>query len=84
MTATATRPAADRLHFTGDSEADRLIAADPFALLVGFALDQQVTVQKAFSGPKELRRRLGYLDPSRIAAHRTRLRSSRSSRRPTA
>jgi len=68
MTATATRPAADRLHFTGDSEADRLIAADPFALLMGFALDQQVTVQKAFSGPKELRRRLGYLDPSRIAA----------------
>jgi len=68
MTATATRPAADRLHFTGDSEADRLIASDPFALLMGFALDQQVTVQKAFSGPKELRRRLGYLDPARIAA----------------
>jgi uncharacterized HhH-GPD family protein len=68
MTATATRPATDRLHFTGDSEADRLIASDPFALLMGFALDQQVTVQKAFSGPKELRQRLGYLDPPRIAS----------------
>src|SRR4029077_18342352 len=68
MTATAAPPATDRLYFTGDAEADRLIASDPFALLMGFALDQQVTVQKAFSGPKELRRRLGYLDPARIAA----------------
>jgi uncharacterized HhH-GPD family protein len=67
MTATAVPPAADRLHFTGDAEADRLLVSDPFALLMGFALDQQVTVQKAFSGPKELRRRLGYLDPPRIA-----------------
>jgi len=58
----------DRLPFTGDDEADRLLASDPFALLVGFALDQQVTVQKAFSGPAELRRRLGHLDPARIAA----------------
>ena len=39
------------LPFTGDPDADRLIAADPLALLIGFALDQQVTVQKAFSGP---------------------------------
>lgn len=68
MTATAAPPAVDRLHFTGDAEADRLLVSDPFALLMGFALDQQVTVQKAFSGPKELRRRLGYLDPPRIAA----------------
>jgi uncharacterized HhH-GPD family protein len=37
------------------------------ALLIGFALDQQVTVQKAFSGPAELKRRLGSLDPARIA-----------------
>jgi len=55
------------LPFTGDPEADRLLAEDPFALLVGFALDQQVTVQKAFSGPAELKRRLGHLDPARIA-----------------
>ncbi len=57
----------ERLHFTGDDEADRLIAADPFALLVGFALDQQVPVPTAFSGPLKLKRRLGRLDPSEIA-----------------
>jgi uncharacterized HhH-GPD family protein len=59
---------ADALHFTGDPEADRLLVADPFALLVGFALDQQVSVPKAFAGPLELKRRLGTLDPGRIAA----------------
>jgi uncharacterized HhH-GPD family protein len=64
MTATL---ATDRLHYTGDPEADRLIASDPFALLVGFALDQQVTVQKAFFGPLDLKRRIGHLDPRRIA-----------------
>ena len=58
----------EALHFTGNREADRLIAADPMALLIGFALDQQVSVQKAFSGPMELRRRIGTLDPARIAA----------------
>ncbi|MDA8237132.1 MAG: DNA repair protein [Chloroflexi bacterium] len=61
-----TRPAS--LPFTGDAEADALLAADPLALLVGFALDQQVTVQKAFAGPLELRRRVGTLDPAAIAA----------------
>ena len=64
----ATASAPTELHFTPDPEANRLIAADPNALLIGFALDQQVTVQKAFSGPLELRRRLGHLDPARIAA----------------
>jgi uncharacterized HhH-GPD family protein len=58
----------DRLPFTGDDEADRLLATDPFALLIGFELDQQVTVQKAFFGPAELRRRIGHLDAARIAA----------------
>jgi uncharacterized HhH-GPD family protein len=58
----------DRLPFTGDDEADRLLVAEPLALLIGFALDQQVTVQKAFSGPAELKRRLGHLDAARIAA----------------
>lgn len=56
------------LPFTGDPEADALIASDPLALLVGFTLDQQVTVQKAFAGPLELRRRLGTLDAGEIAA----------------
>ena len=66
MTATKAHP--DRLHFTGDDEADRLLATDPLALLIGFALDQQVSVQKAFSGPAEIRRRLGHLDAARLAA----------------
>jgi len=56
-----------RLPFTGNDDADALLASDPLALLIGFALDQQVTVQKAFSGPWELQRRLGHLDARRIA-----------------
>jgi len=63
-----TTTANDRLYFTGDDEADRLLIAEPLALLIGFALDQQVTVQKAFSGPLELKRRIGGLDAARIAA----------------
>ena len=58
----------DALHFTGDDEADALIAQDPLALLIGFALDQQVTVQTAFAGPLKLRQRLGSLDAGTIAA----------------
>jgi len=58
----------DRLHFTGNDDADRLLAEEPLALLIGFALDQQVTVQKAFSGPLELQRRLGGLDAAGLAA----------------
>lgn len=57
----------ERLHLTGVDEADRLLATDPLALLIGLALDQQVPVQKAFSGPWELGRRLGHLDARRIA-----------------
>ena len=57
----------DRLHFTGSDEANALIASDPMALLVGFTLDQQVSVQKAFSGPAELRRRVGSLDAATLA-----------------
>ena len=56
------------LPFTGNAAADRLLVVEPLALLIGFALDQQVTVQKAFSGPAELKRRLGHLDAARIAA----------------
>ena len=58
----------DRLYFTESDEANALNASDPMALLIGFALDQQVTVQKAFSGPLALRERLGTLDPAAIAA----------------
>jgi len=58
----------DQLHFTPSDEANALIATDPMALLVGFVLDQQVTVQKAFSGPLALRERLGSLDADTLAA----------------
>ena len=59
----------DRLHFTADDAANALIATDPMALLIGFALDQQVTVQKAFAGPLALKERLGgTLDASAVAA----------------
>ncbi len=54
---------AERLYFTESDEANELIARDPMALLIGFALDQQVPVQKAFCGPLELRERVGSLDP---------------------
>jgi uncharacterized HhH-GPD family protein len=58
----------DRLYFTDSDEANALIASDPMALLVGFALDQQVSVQKAFSGPLALKERLGSIDPGALAA----------------
>ena len=64
--ASATKP--DRLWFTPDDAANELIARDPFALLIGFALDQQVSVQKAFSSPRDLKERLGgELDACKIA-----------------
>lgn len=55
------------LYFTGNTEADRLIAAEPLALLIGFVLDQQVTVPTAFAGPLKLQQRLGGLDAAAIA-----------------
>ncbi len=57
----------DRLYFTESDEANALIAADPMALLVGFALDQQVSVQKAFAGPLALQERLGAIDAATLA-----------------
>jgi uncharacterized HhH-GPD family protein len=58
----------DHLYFTDSDEANALIANDPMALLIGFALDQQVTVGQAFLGPLRLRERLGTLDAGAIAA----------------
>ena len=63
--ATVTKPRA--LHYTGNNAADALLAKDPMALLIGFALDQQVSVQTAFSGPLKLKQRLGTLDARAIA-----------------
>jgi uncharacterized HhH-GPD family protein len=57
----------DRLHFTESDEANALLVSDPMALLVGFVLDQQVSVQKAFSGPLALKERLGALDAATLA-----------------
>jgi uncharacterized HhH-GPD family protein len=58
----------DRLHFTDSDDANALIASDPMALLVGFVLDQQVTVQKAFAGPLALQERLGAIDAVTLAS----------------
>ena len=57
----------DRLHFTDSDEANALIGCDPMALLVGLALDQQVTVQQAFLGPLRLRERLCAIDADTLA-----------------
>src|SRR5215210_7222038 len=58
----------ERLYFTESDEANALIASDPMALLVGFVLDQQVSVQKAFCGPLALSQRLGALDAATLAS----------------
>jgi uncharacterized HhH-GPD family protein len=65
--ASRTKPKPEALHFTGDDAADRLLAEEPLALLIGFALDQQVPVQWAFSAPLKLKERIGSLDAGRIA-----------------
>src|ERR1700716_2953538 len=57
----------ERLYFTDSDEANVLIAHDPMALLVGLALDQQVTVQQAFLGPLRLRERVGAIDADTLA-----------------
>jgi uncharacterized HhH-GPD family protein len=58
----------EALYFTGNDEADRLLATDPMALLIGFALDQQVTVPTAFTGPLKIKQRLGSLDAGELSA----------------
>jgi uncharacterized HhH-GPD family protein len=62
------RGVVDRLYFTDSDVANALIASDPMALLVGFVLDQQVTVQKAFGGPLAIRERLGAFDVDTLAS----------------
>jgi uncharacterized HhH-GPD family protein len=63
--------APEALYFTNSDEANELLASDPLALLIGFALDQQVPVQTAFSGPLKIKERLGtleiaHLDPAQV------------------
>jgi uncharacterized HhH-GPD family protein len=55
------------LHITGDPEADALLEREPLALLIGMLLDQQMTLEAAFAGPKKLVDRVGGLDARRIA-----------------
>jgi uncharacterized HhH-GPD family protein len=53
--------------WTDNDEANKLLDTDPLALLIGMVLDQQVKMEKAFSGPYELKKRLGGLDAKKIA-----------------
>ncbi len=60
---------ATTIYLTGDPAADALLARDPNALLLGMVLDQQVTMEKAFSGPAVIAQRMGgHLDVAAIAA----------------
>ena len=59
--------APDRLYYTDNDEANQLLASEPMALLIGFVLDQQVTVPTAFLGPLKIKERLGTLDAGAIA-----------------
>lgn len=59
--------AAKKIYFTDDEAACQLLADDPLALVIGFALDQQVSVQKAFAGPLAIQQRVGTLDPAVLA-----------------
>jgi uncharacterized HhH-GPD family protein len=61
--------ATKKLPVTGDPDADALLVSDPFALLVGMLLDQQVPMEWAFKGPYTLRERMGGdLDATTLAA----------------
>ena len=55
------------LWLTGDPTADQLLTDDPFALLIGMLLDQQVTMESAFAGPTKIADRMGGLDVHRVA-----------------
>ncbi|HMI98838.1 MAG TPA: HhH-GPD-type base excision DNA repair protein [Gaiellaceae bacterium] len=55
-----------QLHYTDSDDANTLLATDPLALLIGFALDQQVPVQTAFLGPLKIKQRLGTLEVARL------------------
>lgn len=56
-----------KLQLVGDPSADALLSSDPFALLVGMLLDQQISMEVAFAGPQKIAERMGGLDPHTIA-----------------
>lgn len=58
----------EQLHFTESEEANRLLASDGLAVLLGMLLDQQFPMERAFYGPQLLLDRMGgELDEERIA-----------------
>lgn len=61
---------ARRLRLAQDERADALLARDPFALVVGMLLDQQIPMEWAFTGPATIAARMGTenLDPALIAS----------------
>jgi hypothetical protein len=67
------------LHLTGDAAADTLLSEDPFALLLGMLLDQQIAMETAFAGPAKIRDRIGTLDPAALAGYDT---DASANRRP--
>ncbi len=56
-----------KLHLTGDPESDQLLTEEPFALLAGMLLDQQIPMEVAFAGPRKVADRMGGIDPRLIA-----------------
>ncbi len=58
-----------QLQLTQDPAADTLLSEDPFALLTGMMLDQQIPMEVAFAGPRKLLERLGGIDPRLIAEY---------------
>lgn len=56
-----------KLQLAQDPAADALLSADPFALLVGMVLDQQIPLEVAFAGPKKIADRMGGFDAAAIA-----------------
>jgi uncharacterized HhH-GPD family protein len=57
------------VRFTPDADANAFIHADPFAFLAAVVADQGIKAERAWAIPSELRRRLGHLDPHRIAGN---------------
>ena len=56
-----------KLCLAQDPEADALLDAHPFALLMGMLLDQQIPMELAFAGPRKIVDRAGTMDPRLIA-----------------
>ena len=58
-----------KLQLVQDPVADELLESNPFALLVGMMLDQQIPMEVAFAGPQKLAERMGGVDARVIAEY---------------